>query len=483
MTQPQTLNVEYQELMARANEVEAPIPGLPSDNPAAPWNLAVVKEAVEQLGFSADNMRLYLSVGERERRRLAQSLRNAAKAYQEADAGAQEALYNETPVSTVTPQRVDIDVDPATLKDTPVATTAGLDDYADLKQRCADIESGDQGASLVRFAEAWRAYQRSLRLAAVRFRPFETWNGEAAAAVEANFEQQRSWLNQMADHCGTMIRQAENVMSVHLHRTHIPYAYTPGPNSLGGFIPVARDTIKYQDLVLLERVYQRNVGPHIRPRVMDLYATLQQKSDEMIADYTRKAGLPLPPVNPSKPSTAFYISEPDRSTTPPPGSGPWSGPGLGPSPNPDLPLADGGLPFLPGMPGVPSDGTPSTTDAKLTEALKDLKGSRGRYPVAGLKPASFGGDGAGLPSTPLLPWGSSEGASGSGGARSAMQPGLRVPAAYAALGGGGMGMPMAPPAGTPNQTANKGKRAQLEDDALYTEDRAWTEPVIGRIRT
>lgn len=54
--------------------------------------------------MSADNVRLYLSVGERERRRLAQSLRKAAKAYEENDENAAEALSTGTSMPDVAPR-------------------------------------------------------------------------------------------------------------------------------------------------------------------------------------------------------------------------------------------------------------------------------------------------------------------------------------------------------------------------------------------
>ncbi|MCN4156941.1 secretion protein EspB, partial [Mycobacterium tuberculosis] len=50
----------------------------------------------------------------------------------------------------------------------------------------------------------------------------------------------------------------------------------------------------------------------------------------------------------------------------------------------------------------------------------------------------------------------------------------------AALGGGGMGMPMG--AAHQGQGGAKSKGSQQEDEALYTEDRAWTEAVIGNRR-
>lgn len=118
LTQPQALSVEYQELMTRADEVEAAIPGQPAENPGAPCALAMVTAAAAQLALSADNMRLYLGVGDRERRRLAESLRNAAKAYEEVDESAEEAIDNGTSVSPATPGLADEGPDPVTLSDT-----------------------------------------------------------------------------------------------------------------------------------------------------------------------------------------------------------------------------------------------------------------------------------------------------------------------------------------------------------------------------
>ncbi|MCV7117900.1 hypothetical protein H7I93_11890 [Mycobacterium nebraskense] len=82
---PETLKVEYEELMARANEIEAALPPIPATNPAGPCALSFVTDAATQLALSADSMRLYLRACEREWKALAKSLRNAAKAYEEVD--------------------------------------------------------------------------------------------------------------------------------------------------------------------------------------------------------------------------------------------------------------------------------------------------------------------------------------------------------------------------------------------------------------
>src|ERR1700761_6606673 len=91
-TEPQTLTVEKEELLARAAEVEAPLPGPPTDALQAPSGLGAATLAIEQLALSANNMRDYLRAGEGARKRLADALRDAAKAYEDVDEGAAEAI-------------------------------------------------------------------------------------------------------------------------------------------------------------------------------------------------------------------------------------------------------------------------------------------------------------------------------------------------------------------------------------------------------
>src|ERR1700761_8060123 len=88
----QTLNVEYEELMARAAEIERALPAIPASNPQGPCPLSFVGDAATQLAMSADSMRLYLKACEREWRTLAKSLRNAAKAYEEVDEGSANSM-------------------------------------------------------------------------------------------------------------------------------------------------------------------------------------------------------------------------------------------------------------------------------------------------------------------------------------------------------------------------------------------------------
>jgi len=475
VTQLQTLNVEHEELMTRADELAAPITGLPAENGQAPCALEMVVRAAQQLGLSADNMRIYLTTGERERRRLAQSLRNAAEAYAQTDKGAAEAVTNGTSVSAAMPAPADRDVEPAMLTGTVSLMAAEPIPYYPVRQAAEELARGDQGTSFLSFADAWTTHQRTLLEASYRFRPFNDWYSATSLVVEQNFDQHRQWLDQMARLCGQLATQARAVVSAHR------WAVKEHPTAW-----------QIQQIDGRWMKYQGTRGwSEIKPQLLAYYAQYQEKSEMVLAEYEKRAALPLPPVSPPKPPTAYQIDPPRAGTKP----GPGPGSGLGPGPESgreQLPLPDGGLPSLPtGMPGLPFAGQPSMpTDSTLNEAFskdfKDVKGPRGLAAAAALKPASVGGGSAGVPSVaskpPLQPWLDSEAVSRPAGAASG-GAGLKIPAAYAALGGGGgMGMPMGGPGGQ-GQDARKGKRARQEDGAVYTEDRAWTEGVIGRQRS
>jgi hypothetical protein len=484
MSQPQTLNVEYDELMARAVELEAPIPGIPPGNPAPPCNIAMVVKGAQQLALSADNMRLYLGVGDRERKRLAESLRNAAKAYEEADEGAEEAFDNETAVQEVTPDLVDEGVDPSTLGET-VSLMAVPDPvpYYAVRQAAQEIEAGDQGVSFTNFANAWEAYQRTLLEARIRFRPFQDWwNGTASDAVEANFDSQRGWLDAMATMCGTMATQARVVVTAH------KWAITQHPTvfQINEVDALWND---YAQRAAQNQFPYNLVWPQVKPQLEQRYRDFQSKSEEVLTEYEKRAAFPLPPLSPPKPPPAYYIPPP-----PEPGSGDEPGPGDpggidpnnpgGELPDPGLELPDptgmpaagagGGMPSTPPIPAMPDN-------SKLADALKDLKGGP---PGAGMKPASLGGGkiGGGIPAMPMQPPSEAESsrpASAVPGAAS-MGRGVPIPAAGGAAGGG-MGGGMAPMA--PGQGQNAGKQGSRvdgdDDDSLYTEERAWTEGAIG----
>lgn len=226
MTQSQTVTVDQQEILNRANEVEAPMADPPTDVPITPCELTAAKNAAQQLVLSADNMREYLAAGAKERQRLATSLRNAAKAYGEVDEEAATALDNdgEGTVQAESAGAVGGDSS-AELTDTPRVATAGEPNFMDLKEAARKLETGDQGASLAHFADGWNTFNLTLQGDVKRFRGFDNWEGDAATACEASLDQQRQWILHMAKLSAAMAKQAQYVaqLRVWARREHPTY--------------------------------------------------------------------------------------------------------------------------------------------------------------------------------------------------------------------------------------------------------------------
>ncbi|OMC55798.1 hypothetical protein A5747_00265 [Mycobacterium sp. IS-836] len=464
----QTLNVERDELLARAAELEVPLPQPPLDNPQPPCALSFVVNAAGQLGLSADALRRGLQRFERELRTLAQSLRNAAKAYEEVDEGAADAINAESSVSAATAGTADdlAMLDSASGEDRgddAVSATADSPEfeypYYEVRQAATDIEAPDQSATLKAFREGWDSFLNVLQANTTRlFEPFEQWEGEAKVAVEASLAEQEAWVASFVETCSTLVLQAGGIISA--HRTAIvehPTSYEVWVNDE------------------LYRYCQENPewGRQNEWRYLWNYQDYQQKSDEVLETYRRSASLPLRAVKPPPIKSGYRIDPPDPNA---PGGDDGTIPGDGLD---GLPGDDGGLGAPPMMPTLPP-GMGQKPDQAAMDAMKDaLKGKPGLPKGAGMKPASLGGGGgAGMPSVPLEPAADAEAAPRpAGAAPGGAGPGRAMPGGGGAMGGGMGGMaPMAPGQG---QNQGKGKRMESEDKSLYTEERPWTEGVIG----
>jgi hypothetical protein len=487
MTQPE-LKVELEELLARAKELEEPIPGMPTDNPLPPCDLALAEAAAKQLGLSADSMRLYLEAGERERLRLAESLINAAKAFEEYDEAAAEAITEDAPASAATPKQAD-EVDTSMLTDTETATGGAEDAYLSVRQAAMALREPDQGASFTQFSEQWTAYGLALEESLTRFRPFEDWEGESYAAVESSLEEHRQWTIQIAESCRKLAAQAPPVVEAH----QVALAKHPtvedaefweySINWYNNTTPVPSRDLCMQKLGVksLDDYYTNNYGgpdwAATGTRMMEEYAYLQQKSEETLAEYAENGNLPLQRVNPKKPPGAYRISAPSDEPLTDDGGDPLAK------------LSGEGLPTMPTMPTLPT--MPSNMSTPEVPALSDavLTGAAGGSPKLpagglGMKAASIGGGGGGVPSMPLQPPVAAEsaGSAAGRGAPNLAGAGAGALAGGAAAGGRG-GMGMAPMAGQGGKGQDsKAQRAQQDEEALYAEDRPWTEAVIGNRR-
>ncbi len=402
-------------------------------------------------------MRSFLEAGARERKRLATSLRNAAKTYGDVDEEGAEALDSDGgEVSETSAGGVGGDSS-AGLEETPQVNAAGDDGFSDVEAAATKLEAGDQGASLSNLSDKWNKLSFALQGDVKRFRIFQDWEGEAATACEASMDQQRQWIVYMAENATALAQQAQFLQQLQTwaRRAHPSLA----------------------DVKALKKMVQDGDTNAIK-----VYAEYQQTSEKVMDDYNTKA-LQVKAINPKKPPAAIKIDPP-----PPPQT-----PGLIPTQVMQAAAMAGGgsgsgqqMPMMPPTgAGAGGGGMPAGVGAELASA-REAAANLPKDP--GMKPMSLGGGGGGgggMPSMPLAP------ATGAGGGidGESMRPagagdvggaGQGAGAKGASAGGGGMGMPM----GGQGQGGggSKSKGAQQDDEALYTEDRAWTEAVIGQRR-
>ncbi|KKC04171.1 PPE domain-containing protein [Mycobacterium nebraskense] len=329
----QTLNVEYEELLTRAAELEQPLPTVPSANPQGPCNLSFISDTAARLVLTADTLRLYLKGCEREWKSLAKSLRNAAKAYEEVDTGAAEdignILNNDSATAGVAAPALVADDEPWTAPEPMAAAPPFEYPYYEVRQAAEDIESGDQGTSFRAFAQEWKAFQQAFQEQAYRFRLFSRWEGEATEQVERNFQQQKDWIYKMAKLCADLGQQADRVVDVHKKVTA-----TTGYNNqhaLGGAHPTTYEVSQcdYWYRYYVENGYQEYIASAI-----DWYEKLQATSESALKYYVQYANIPLKPLNPDAPPKATVIKPPGETPKPDPKPKPDSGAAPTPIPTP-----------------------------------------------------------------------------------------------------------------------------------------------------
>ncbi|KZS76783.1 hypothetical protein A4G30_07095 [Mycobacterium kansasii] len=437
MSQSRTLTVNQSEILARADEVESPIADPPSNVVVGACALDAATTAARQIMLSAENMRTYLAAGATERQRLAQFMRNVANAYDDVDQESATAL-NYGGQGCLLPAMLTANANPgpAALSDTEVASPPKPPIFLELKDARTMLDKPDQAASLKAFATAWNKYNLTLLESLGRFREFDDWEGDAAATIQAAFVQQRDWLRLMAQLSVTLAKQAFDLAQTH------HWAISSHPTM--------------EEIVTLQLEYANATAKRntrLTEQCMKKYAAYQQKSEEVLAGYFNKAI--VEPVNPPKPPPAPTGSDPQ----PHGGSGdiPWGG----------MPMT----PPTPLTPMTPFTGAPGGND--MQAAADAARRAAKLAPDVGVKPASVGAGGGRGGGALAKPWAPGIDAKSVPAGAAGGTAGGSVP--RGGLMGGGM------PMGVPGQGQGnaKNKSAQQEEEALYTETRAWTEGLIG----
>ncbi|MBY0442618.1 MAG: hypothetical protein K2Q25_10880 [Mycobacteriaceae bacterium] len=460
MTQPD-VQVEQEELLQRAAELETPFDPWPTIDPLSPCDLDFVNRASDDLALSAENIGVYLDAGEKSRKDLAASLRNAAKAYENVDENAAESMLNTMGGGSSSGGSGKAEEEPSVgpLGSWYDPTTWGKnshkshihepdknpDDYADLEAKARQIEQPDQGVAFTNFANAWAKHQKMLLEAADSkiglYRPFTQWTGEARSSVEQNFRDMRKWTLEAAEKCDTIAQQAKAVVSAH------------------------KVAIKeHPTLAQIEALDKQYHNGNIVDRVlaMDQYEQYQKQSDSALQKY--KQSVPGGSQTLGEPPSAYVIDPPEPTPTP------------GPTPpTPFDPIisdfADSVTPFTPG--GAMSQ-MKEPGDAQFDDELADGSTvSTG----GGVMPAAFTGGGSSP--TPLKPAAGHETVARSVTGRDAGISSSRPSAGGGAMGGSGMG---AAPMGHGGSSKEGQVKHTDDEESLYNEERQWTEGVIGAHR-
>ena len=539
MTQPE-LKVEYDELIKRAAELEEfadkLVADFPAENPFAPCGLPFVVEGTEDAWKVIDSDRNLLKEAADNLQDLAESLINAAKAYEELDESAAEALDEETQVQEVVPDQADKgSTTPTTDRAAPAATHyAGQGDgeAEPLKSAYQIYYGGDGGTGYSVFAdELSKKYAKWLDGEVLKvssyettgpFRGFAEWEGDSATKIGEQLEKQRAWLKIFVEHCLDLAEKLNQVVVAYKLVT-----FTSGSPKW----EVSRGFTGFNDWADADKAVKElgnhhSTNIHPVPEVVnfykvdpnwnagddarsifwggDLYADeytdaglakivkkLQELSTAAQTEFKAKAKYDgFASIDETAagstgsgrvPKITYTIDPPKKDTDPTQEDDTTPPPDDTTLPD-DTALPGGGLPTMPELPtDVPTDTTPVTDGV-----VGGVGAGSPKLPAGGLgmRAASVGGGGGGVPSMPLQPPVAAEGA-GSAAGRSGPNlagAGAGAMGAGAAMGGRG-GMGMAPMAGQGGKGEDsKAKRAQQDEEALYAEDRPWTEAVIGNRR-
>lgn len=510
------VQVEPDDLHRKATQIESLAWAAPSAQAAlvVPDTLPVSGVSVANLTVNAEALWAHQEFGKVEGRRLAQTLHHVANAYAQVDQDSGHdigATMNGpgTPPAdtTVYPQAVTIPPPPRPAA-MPIPKVPPPPDemlFPPDVQRALD--AGDDGASLRAAAQLWRTNAQTLETSARQFEVNSVlWEGEAADTAYAKFNSYRDWLIGLAGDWKRLAAEADRIVDAH-QRTQDAHR------------PVADEYQRLHDEVM-----GKPLGPNTFP-AMERMAELQRQSEGLRNTYARDGQPdqitpedPPSPVVSDVPVTAEQHRRARGSRRP---DGPASGRGQGGAG--EGPRGAGGAP-RPGQESAPlaSAAPPATPEAQQDGSSRGSPpggapsgGSPGGAPAGGapgggapgggmpggstteprpprdpsLRPAAAGGGGAGagggaggggVPAGPLQPAVGAETVAPT----PVVAPVAPATTAGAGTGGGAMGGGMGGMApmmhGAHGNSGDKKRNPQLsEDEDLYTEDRPWTEPVIG----
>lgn len=506
------LRVDTNDLRGKANEINGLHWATPGEEPpiTPPSALTTSVDAAANLAKAARSVWEYQNWGVTEGKRLAESLYNVGKAYDQVDLRATAEINAGKPISNGPVKPDDCSIPPAPHPSAPGVPGKPGHSHGDPEQVENALKNGDQGAALRTVANFWRTTGNNLQTAAQPFQVrIQNWEGAAAEAAYGRFNDFGGWLHSLSATWQQLAAEADKVADAHdkARAEHTPI---------------------YDQWMALKKQLETATDDE-KPAIMQSLLKQYAASEQVRAQYESAAAIDK--VQPPEPRDGAGSSIPvstngdprrravpageegeeGASQQPGAGGGGQSGGAGGgapqgggtPSPmaspvgqtatpqqaRPAGASAGGGAPAGGGSPagggkggGMPAGGMPGGMPAAAKAGTNLPKGPN-------LKPAASGGGGAGH-------------GGGGGGGPHPLQPavaGTAVAASHeaaahaadaakaaggGAMGGAGMGgMPMGGH-GAQGQGGKERRRTPglTPDEELYKEDRSWTEGVIGARR-
>lgn len=476
----------------------------PSVDVVAPDELEVARNAAANLNENARLLEQYQKWAEAENRRTAEMLRFAAKAYEDVDKRYADRMDDPGRQAEIEAIAVPVPSTPMPPlpEGPPAVQPLSAGDYSDVNRTQQLLSAGDHGASLDVAEVHWAMAATSVEAHAAP-QKVTSWEGDAADGARDRMNKFSDWLQDLSAAWQRLSQAAVRVQASHTsalaEHTNIYTRYQ--------FLEARLQELAAQ-ITVDNAIDTQNEMARIQKEMEDL----QRRSDEVRQEYANNAAfdsvqVDRPPFassagshapgggdaggdgggQPTEDPTAMAdkmaqsLGQPTGAGAPSGGGAPFGGgapsgggvPSGGGAPSGGSGSGGGTSGGAPG--GAPSTGTPKLpTEPSLRPAASGGGGSGG---------GAAGGSGGGMPSSPMSPAVTAE----------TVAPGPTVPAGAGAAPGsstggssvGGMGAGMAPmghgAGGLQGKEKHRDPRLAPDED-LYTEDRPWTEAVVGNRR-
>ncbi|GAS88998.1 PPE domain-containing protein [Mycolicibacterium brisbanense] len=500
---PTPLKISAETLRTKASQLTDDFPQAPQDPgdlSGSPCELEIAQEAVSVIRASVTNLRNAAEAGESEGRRLAACLSAAADAYQLVEDAAAKSIAGGVPqgVESIQPHPNVPPAEPMPTPATPQPTSSkGVDN--DLEPAAEHIYGGDGVGKLSALRDAVQNFRDLVVKHADKFNLGDTiWDGQAAQTAESALVIHRTWLTDtLAPACDRVTSQIDKLMSTHGTWQHshptpemvakifeLPEGSWQGPyEALQGISTNVLDNyaagVDTQPVTVSAPPPGAYKSPAVKPEEVaprDKSRELGKKEGEQggPGDKAGSGGGDETPQDGKSPASG---AAPNSAATKPQSASASSGgaPSGGGSPAGGGSPSSGGAPAG-GMPGGLGGAKPSLPNLKEPSLKPAGLGSGG----GGAGGGGAGGGGGGIPSSPLSPAPVAVDAQPTRGPVPVNTAPAGPPGAGGGMGGGGMGG-----GGMGHGGGQQGKEKRRDpnlspDEDLYIEDRAHTEPVIGR---